>query len=245
MTTVIVTRPNTAIAQTAAVYSNAGFDVFQAACFAIKTSDSVQAQWLKAPVDVWVVLSVHALQHALLIAPDLMPEKETVVIAVGPAVEKAWRQHFNHAITSHPWMNSEGVIELLKETKPHAVKILTTGDGRELIKSHCMHEHISYAQINTYQRIPLPIDQHALQALYQNSADNQIILTATSSGILAQFMGQLSTDLHAMVLSQPVVVAANRIAAYAKELGFVDIHVATNPSDEAMCEALKQSKPDN
>ncbi len=242
MTTVIVTRPNTSIAQTTEVYTNAGFDVLQAACFSIKTSDSVQAQWLKAPADVWVILSVHALQHALLLAPDLMPEKETVVIAVGPAVEKAWRLHFDHVIASHPWMNSEGVIELLKESKPSAVKILTTGDGRDLIKSYCMHEHISYAQINTYQRIPLPIDQHALQALYQNTSNNQFILTATSNGILSQFMGQLSTELHAMIISKPIVVGAKRIAAYANELGFDDIHVAANPSDEAMCEAVKAVK---
>ncbi len=229
MTTVIVTRPNTSISQTAVVYTQAGFDVFQAACFAIKTSDSVH---------VWLILSVHALQHALLIAPDLIPAKETVVIAVGPAVERAWRRQFDHTITSHPWMNSEGVVELLKETRPKSVKILTTGGGRELIKSHCMQAHISYAQINTYQRIPLPIDQHALQTLYQNTSDNQVILTATSSGILSQLMVQLSTDLHAIILSQPVVVGAQRIAAYAKELGFVDIHVATNPSDEVMCEAV-------
>ncbi len=157
MTTVIVTRPNTSIAQTAAVYKQAGFDAFQAACFAIKTSDTVQPQWLTAPADIWIILSVHALQHALLIAPHLAPTKDTQVIAVGPAVEKAWQQHFDHAITSHPWMNSEGVIELLKQCKPSSVKILTTGDGRELIKRHCMNECISYAQINTYQRVPLTI----------------------------------------------------------------------------------------
>ena len=238
MTAVIITRPNASIGQTAEVYTQAGFDVFKAPCFAIKTSDSVQTQWLKAPADVWIVLSVHALHHALLIAPELMPAIDTRVIAVGPAVEKVWRKHFDHAITSHPWMNSEGVIELLKTSKPKSVKILTTGDGRELIKSHCMQQRISYAQINTYQRIPLTIDVSGLLDLYQSATDNPVILTATSSGILSQFMSQLPTDLHALVLSQPVVVGAQWIAAHAKEMGFVNIHLAASPSDQAMCAAV-------
>lgn len=238
MTTAIITRPNTSIAQTTEVYSNAGFEVFQAPCFAIKTSGSVQTQWLKAPADVWIVLSVHALQHALLIVPDLMLDIDTRVIAVGPAVEKAWNEHFDHAITSHPWMNSEGVIELLKKSKPNSVKIFTTADGRDLIKRHCMQAHISYAQINTYQRIPLTIDQAELRALYEHTTEKAVVLTATSSGILNEFMSQLSTDLQPKVLSQPVVVGAQRIAGLAEHLGFDDIHVATSPSDEDMCEAV-------
>lgn len=238
MTTAIITRPKSSIAQTTAVYKHAGIEVFQAPCFAIKTSDSVQPQWLKTPADVWIVLSVHALQHALIIAPDIAPAKDTRVIAVGPAVEKAWKKHFTHEITSHSWMNSEGVIELLKQLKPDSVKILTTGDGRDLIKRHCMQAHISYAQINTYQRTPLAIDQLGLQVLYKNNKNNPVVLTATSSGILSYFMTQLSTDLRAKVLSQPIVVGAQRIADAAEDLGFVDIRLAASPSDEAMCEVV-------
>lgn len=201
----------------------------------------MQPQWLKTPADVWIVLSVHALQHALIIAPDLAPAKDTRVIAVGPAVEKAWKKHFTHEVISHPWMNSEGVIELLKQHKPQSVKILTTGDGRDLLKRHCMQAHISYAQINTYQRIPLAIDQLGIQALYENDSNNSVILTATSSGILEHFISQLSTDLKAQVLSHPIVVGAQRIADVAEDLGFDDIRLAASPSDEAMCLKLKQS----
>ncbi len=238
MTTAIITRPKSSIAQTTAVYNDAGVEVFKAPCFAIKTSDSVQPQWLKIPAEIWIVLSVHALQHALIIAPDLAPTKDTRVIAVGPAVEKAWNKHFAHEISSHALMNSEGVIELLKQLKPKSVKILTTGDGRDLIKRHCMQAHISYAQINTYQRIPLAIDQPGLLSLYDNDKDNSVVLTATSSGILSYFMTQLSTDLQAKVLSRPIVVGAQRIADLAEALGFDDIHLAASPSDEAMCEAV-------
>jgi uroporphyrinogen-III synthase len=238
MTTAIITRPKSSIAQTTAVYNDAGVEVFKASCFAIKTSDSVQPQWLKMPADVWIILSVHALHHALRVAPDLAPTKDTQVIAVGPAVEKAWKKHFAHEITSHPLMNSEGVIELLKQLKPKSVKILTTGDGRDLIKRHCMQAHISYAQINTYQRIPLAIDQPGLLSLYENVKDNSVVLTATSSGILSYFMSQLSTELQTKILSQPIVVGAQRIAETADALGFDDIHLAASPSDEAMCEAV-------
>jgi uroporphyrinogen-III synthase len=137
-------------------------------------------------------------------------------------------------------MNSEGVIELLKKVKPTSVKILTTGDGRDVIKRYCMQAHISYAQINTYQRIPLIIDLAGLQTLYTNDTHKTVILTATSSGILAQFMSQLSDDLTAMVLAQPIVVGAQRIADLASNLGFGEIHVAASPSDAAMCAKVNE-----
>ncbi len=239
MTTAILTRPDTSIALTAETYSKAGLNVFQAPCFTIKTNDTVQPQWLQTPAEIWVILSVHGLKHALIIAPELAPTKETSVIAIGPAVEKAWKKHFDHDITSHPLMNSEGVVELLKQAKPSSVKILTTGDGRDVIKSHCMQHCISYAQLNTYQRIPLSIDHQALLELYQKKSNDEVVLTATSSGILKQFMSLLSTELHSTVLSQPLVVGAQRIADLAQELGFINIHLAASPSDEAMCEVTK------
>ncbi len=137
-------------------------------------------------------------------------------------------------------MNSEGVIELLQQLKPNSVKIITTGDGRDLIKRYCMQAHISYAQINSYQRIPLAIDQIEMQALYENETHKPVILTATSSGILSQFMLQLADELTAKVLAQPIVVGAQRIADLAKELGFGDIRLADSPSDEAMCEVVNK-----
>ncbi len=187
-----------------------------------------------------MILSVHALNHALLLAADLKPSDNTRVVAVGPAVANAWKQHFEHSIEYHPLMNSEGVIELLKKIKPSSVKILTTGDGRDVIKRYCMQAHISYAQINSYQRIPLAIDQIEMQALYENETHKPVILTATSSGILSQFMLQLADELSAKVLAQPIVVGAQRIADLAKELGFGDIRLADSPSDEAMCEVVNK-----
>ena len=238
MTTVIITRPKISIKQSTDVYKRAGFDVFQAPCFDFITNDSIQAEWLKAPADVWIVLSVHALKHALLIAPELKPEKDTQVIAVGPAVEKAWQKQFSHPISSHPLMNSEGVIELLKADKPNSVKILTTRGGRNLIKQHCMNECISYAQFNTYKRLPSAIDQEGLIEWYQNPDIKPLVLTLTSSGILKQFMAHLAKELNETVLSNPVVVGAQRIADLAEELGFLDIYLAENPSDESMCAAV-------
>ncbi len=237
MTTVILTRPQTSLEQTAAVYQQAGFDVFLAPCFAIQTNPSVQGKWLQSHADVWVILSVNALEHALLIAPDWQPETNTPVIAVGPAVVKAWQQHFNHPIASHPQMNSEGVIELIQQLKPDSIKILTASSGRDLIKKYCMQQRISYSQINTYERVPLSLENSALNALLKNM--DAVVLTATSVGILQHFMGQIDTLNAAQILDLPLVVASDRIKEAAQELGFTDIHVAANPSDGAMCEAVE------
>ncbi len=238
MTAVIITRPQLSIKAAADTYKKAGFDVYASPCFTIETNHSIQPQWLHIEADVWVILSVHALNHALLLAADLKPSDNTRVVAVGPAVVNAWKQHFEHPIDYHPLMNSEGVIETLKQLKPQSVKILTTLGGRDLIKTHCMAERISYSQINTYIRKEMPIDQVGLHALYDDCKKSSV-LTATSSGILLYFMSQLSNSLQAQVSSHPVVVGAQRIADLANEMGFKNIHLAANPSDQAMCDAVK------
>jgi uroporphyrinogen-III synthase len=234
MPTVIVTRPKPALDQATKIYQKAGFAVFPAPCFEIQTNSSIQATWLKAESDVWLVLSVHALTHALLIAPDLQPLATTQVIAVGPAVVKAWKKIFDHPITSHPLMNSEGVIDLLKVYQPKSVKILTTSEGRNLIKSYCMDQAISYSQFNTYQRVSLHINQTELAELYEDKNHEKVILSATSGGILQHFINQCSAELKSQVLSSPLVVGAQRIADLAQELGFSEIYLAENPSNEAM-----------
>ncbi len=239
MTAVIITRPQLSIKAAADTYKKAGFDVYTSPCFAIETNHSIQPQWLHIEADVWVILSVHALNHALLLAADLKPSDNTRVVAVGPAVANAWKQHFEHSIEYHPLMNSEGVIETLKQLKPQSVKILTTLGGRDLIKTHCMTEKISYSQINSYHRIMLPIELDGLGRLFNKRAGNTVVLTATSSGILSYFMSQLSLDLRTQFLSQPLVVGAQRIADLANEMGFKRIHLAANPSDQAMCDAVK------
>jgi len=237
MVAVILTRPQGSVEQTAAVYQQAGFDVFLAPCFDIQTNSSVQTKWLHTPADVWVILSVHALQHALLIDPDLCPETHTKVIAVGPAVVNAWQQHFNHPIHSHPNMNSEGVIELIKQENPRAVKILTTGGGRDLLRSYCMQQRISYSQINTYERRPLVIENKAVNKLFQQAKPP--VLTATSVGILQHFMSQLDADNAAKIKTSPLVAGSQRIQQAAQDMGFNHIHVAEDPSDVAMCEAVQ------
>ncbi len=238
MTTVILTRPVPAIQCAKEVYQKAGFTVFEAPVFDIKTNPSVKPQWLGLAADVWIILSVNALNHALKINPDLKPEKNTHVIAVGPAVKKAWSQQFDHPISHHPLMNSEGVVELMQEKKPKSVKILTTDGGRELIKTHCMRNSISYIQINCYIRVPLTIDLDGLRQLYKNN--NDIILCATSSDILTEFTQQLPNDLLSQILATQLIVGAKRIAELAQEFGFSDIHLAASPKDEAMSVAVTE-----
>lgn len=231
-TTVIVTRPAPVVDTTATVYEAAGFKVLKAPCFDILTNSSIKAEWLYLKADVWVILSVNALNHALKIAPDLVPPTGTKVIAVGPAVAAAWERRFNHSINYHPMMNSEGVIELLKVSKAQSVKTITTGGGRDLIKKYCMDQAISFNQINSYVRVPLAVDVTAINALLE--ASNEVVLTATSSDILNHFVAQLPASLKHKILNMRLLVGAKRIAQRASELGFVDVSSAASPSDQSM-----------
>lgn len=236
MTTIILTRPKPSIPKAKEIYQQAGFNVFEASVFDIQTNASVKPEWLEFKTDVWVILSVNALEHALKIKPDLQPDSDTQVIAVGPAVEQAWQKQFNHPITHHPLMNSEGVIELLKTISPKSVKILTTSEGRNLIKAHCMNNSISYIQINSYVRIDIEIDTEGLSKLVAD--ENRIVLTFTSSDILNKFMSQIPSRLLKKVLSQPIVVGAERIKKTAENLSFRKIFVAKSAATHDMAEAI-------
>ncbi len=232
MKTVIITRPQHQIESSRRVYEASGLAVFSAPCFELQSNPMVEPDWLHLPADVWVILSVPALQHALLLAPSWQPPATARVIGVGPAVEQAWEAHFTQPIETHPLMNSEGVIALLQNPQPASVNILTTGAGRSLLKTHCLSAGISYTQINTYVRHPLALDVVGLRALY---ASEPPVLTATSVGILHQLMAQLDGALKDQVKASPLVVGAPRIADAAAELGFTQVFCADNPSDEAMC----------
>ncbi|WP_223787317.1 uroporphyrinogen-III synthase [Marinicella meishanensis] len=240
MTTVIITRPQPVVAQAAAVYQAAGLQAVQAPCFDVVTNPSVRAEWLRLPADVWVILSVHAMTHALQLAPDWQPPAATRVIAVGPAVVQAWQQRFSHPIDCHPAMNSEGVIELLQAAQPQSVKILTTLGGREAIRQHCMADAISYHQVNTYLLAPLPVEA-ALRPAFDDPS-NAPVLTATSVGILQQLQASLSESLWAMVLTWPLVVGSKRIAQAAEQMGFSVIKQAASPRDAHMCQAVLAAK---
>lgn len=240
MTTVAVTRPKPAVDNSATVYREAGFDTLLAPCFDVVTNPSVRPDWLQIPADVWIILSVHALQHALLIDPAWHPPKQVRVIAVGPAVVKAWQAQFGHPIESHPMMNSEGVIELLRQDPPQSVKILTTHGGRETIRSHCLGQAISYHQINSYHLQPLAVDFTAVFTL--TAGGEAVVLTATSVGILQQLHASIPQSQRSVVCSWPLVVGSMRIAQAAEQLGFTAVHTAASPRDADMCQAVASFK---
>ena len=236
MATAILTRPVNRIGQTAEVYQAAGIEVLQAPVFDIRPNTMVRPEWLLMPAETWVILSVHALHCARQLAPTFKPAENTRVIAVGPAVARAWKQCFDHPIEHHRLMNSEGVIALLKEHAGQSVKILTNRDGRGLVKQHCMAAGVSYQQINVYERHRCSLDVQALDLLYSTAAP---VLTATSADILQVFVAQLSQQTLLLAQQSPLVVGAKRIATVAEQLGFQQVILADSPADAAMCAAVQ------
>lgn len=229
--TIIITRPKPAIAEAQKVYANAGFETLAMPCFDVVTNPSIQPHWLNQSADVCVFLSVHALVHTVRINPEWQPSVSSQVIAIGPAVERAWQRHFDSPIQTHPWTNSEGVIELLKLRQPNSIQIFTTQGGRDLIQSHCMHQQISYTQFNTYLRVPLALDVAALERACDQG---EVVMTATSAGVLQHLKSQVPAYLFERLFEQKLVVGSERIAMRAKSMGFEQVLVAANASDSAM-----------
>ncbi len=233
----ILTRPRSKMAQALAEYQAHGWSCVEAPCIDTITTPGLKAEWLtsaqQAPC--LVVLSSHALQHALKIKPDFRVEDPSRVIAVGPAVKQAWHDAFGQSITDAGG-DSEAVIEVITQRQVARLCVLTAAGGRELIKSHALKNRISYQQINCYQRIGLPLDVQLWRTTLQQG---DVVLTATSGQIIQHIKQKLPDDLWLSLTKQAVVVPSKRLVSVARQAGFTDVVLAADASNPSMLAAIE------
>ncbi|MCF6301435.1 MAG: uroporphyrinogen-III synthase, partial [Proteobacteria bacterium] len=178
--------------------------------------------------------------HAMQIKPDFKVSEKTKVLAIGPAVKNYWKKHFETEIFLPSKSNSESIIELLSTLLPvDRVSILTAAGGRNLIKKYCISRQISFSQINTYQRKPLPLDENRLLDFIK--LNGEIFLTASSCQIIDHLQQNLSKPTWRQLIQSKLVCGSVRIAKYAKSQGFNQALVANSPANKDMIQAIREN----
>jgi len=234
MTTVILTRPDHRINEAQEIYQAANLKTLAMPCFAVQTNTEVGPEELAMAerTPLLMILNSNAIKHTLLLKPDFTLSQETMVIGVGTGVADYWQRHFDQPILTPASQDSAGLIALLEHHQPKELVILTAAGGLDLVRRYCIENQIHYRQINTYQRIPLPLDFSPLEALLKNR--EKVVLTATSGLVLQHFWQQCPPGLQPLLLLQPLICGAARIAGIATNLGFRSVTTADSPSNEEM-----------
>lgn len=237
MTTVILTRPDHRIKEAEGLYQAANLTTLAMPCFAVQTNTEVGPEELALAerTPLLMILNSNAVKHTLLLKPDFTLSQQTMVIGVGTAVADYWQRHFDQPILTPVSQDSAGLIALLEHHQPTELVILTAAGGLDLVRRYCIEKQIHYRQINSYQRIPLPLDFASLEKLLED--DGNIVLTVTSGLILQHFWQQCPEDLKSLLQVQPVVCGATRITEIATDLGFHSVITADSPGNEDMLAA--------
>ncbi len=233
---VIITRPKPKITNTIKYYQQLGLSCFQAPCIDVITAPGLKSTWLELAqkTTCLIVLSSHAIEHALRVKKDFFVEDPGVVIAVGAAVQREWKKRFGQDIINAGG-NSEAVIKQIQQRKVNHICVLTAAGGREKIKQYALENRINLTQINCYQRKKLPLDLLCWHLLVNK---HMTVLTATSGEILQHIEESLDPQDWQILLKRPVVVGSSRIGQLAEKQGFLKVIVAQSPSNQDMAKAV-------
>lgn len=191
-----------------------------------------------AGAKVHIFVSRAAVAAALAWAPAQIAAAQTR-IAVGRATAAALQQHGMPA-TSAPGgsEDSDGVLALapLQQVRGMRIAIWAAPGGRERIADLLVQRGAQVRVVCIYRRLPARPSPPALRRL--RDADDRIVLTATSNALLDALDQVLQRDRLTALRAQPLIVASERIAGRARELGFERIRVAAGASAQALIASL-------
>jgi uroporphyrinogen-III synthase len=195
---------------------------------------------LSATYDLAIFVSVNAVQHGIALFAD---QPDIKLAAIGRATAAALKAAQRPAhIVPDAESNSETLLahpELTGATLRRAVIVRGDG-GRELLRETLIARGIEVHSCEVYRRAVPNISPAALAALEQHWADNGIdAVTLTSVETLQNLLRLLSARSRAWLHTATLIVASERIARAARELGLAGPIVnARGADDEAMLGAL-------
>lgn len=135
-------------------------------------------------------------------------------------------------------MSSEGLLALpaLQEISGQRVLIVKGEGGRDLLRQNLCDRGARVQELATYRRCCPRLPEGELAARIRDQ-DCRVLLISSGEG-LHNMVSLLGEQELAWVREISLVAPGHRVAAAARELGFTDVHVAANATDEAMLSAL-------
>jgi len=243
---VLVTRPAGQAAGLCRLVEDAGFEAVLLPAIEIREAADLGAlQALSASLhtyDLAVFISVNAVTRGLdyILARRDWP-KQVKIATVGASSADALRGYglAPDLVPAHRF-HSEALLALdeLQDMHGKRVVILRGNGGRELLHDTLRARGAMVEYVEVYRRACPEIDPQLMRSLLRPGALD--VVTVTSNETLENLFAMAGHEGWPLLRTLPLVVASERQALLAQELGFEHTAmVAENAGDAALLEALK------
>lgn len=193
--------------------------------------------------DLAVFISVNAVNRGLdyILARRDWPQ-QVKVAAVGASSAAALREHglAPDLVPVHQY-NSEALLALdeLQDMQGRRVVILRGNGGREQLRDTLRARGAQVDYVEVYRRVCPATDTQLMRSLLQPGALD--VITVTSNETLQNLFSMAGGGGQPQLRTLPLVVASERQAQLAQQLGFEHAAlVAENAGDAAIVEAVKK-----
>ena len=187
-------------------------------------------------VSVSAVISLqNQLDAALLQAP---------LFAVGQTTATALQRWLGREVSVPDDQRSEGLLQLpqLQQVTSKQIVVVRGNAGRELIKQSLVARGASVRYVQSYKRLPLPLDGTLLCQQWQLAGIRCIV--ATSNEILQLLFSLVPKVHHHWLAQRDFILVSPRMQDSALALGIAEQHItlADNANDWALLSAISQLK---
>ncbi len=187
--------------------------------------------------DLLIFVSANAVRYAFPLMPDDIP-LDLPIAAIGQATARALDE-IGLTPTLMPDKNpdSEGLLNLpaLQQVHHQRITIVRGNGGRETLKATLQARGATVEYIEVYRRRRPQPNPANLIANWPKMVD---VVTVTSGEILQNLQAILGPSGTELLKNTPMLVASQRIAKQAEQLGCQHIHIAQSALDQDMLETL-------
>ena len=164
------------------------------------------------------------------------------LLAVGATTASALERSCGHPVTAPLDQRSEGVLGLpqLQNVAGKEVVIVRGNGGRELIKQGLLARGAKVTYVQSYKRVPLPLDGQRLSDQWRQQQIQCIVVT--SNEILSLLLQSLPATAQPWLAQRQWIMVSQRMAetAIANGIPFSNISLAASANDQALLEAICQ-----
>lgn len=164
------------------------------------------------------------------------------LLAVGATTASALERSCGHPVVAPLDQRSEGVLALpqLQDVANRDIVIIRGNGGRELIKQGLLARGAKVSYVQSYKRVPLPLDGQRLSDQWRAQQIQCIVVT--SNEILSLLLTSLPDVALPWLQQRQWIMVSQRMAETAVAMGIpaTNIVLAASANDQALLDAICQ-----
>ena len=239
---ILLTRP---LLQVSALQSMVNDNGHQSILFPTLEIKALKATPLHQQYNAVIFISANAVEYGVTILEKLNLQ-HCQIFAVGAATANRITHHgFKVDAYPSPQASSEALLSLneVRQLQNQNILIFRGKGGRETLKEGLVKQNNQVEYVEVYERVECKTTQLHKDSLQQLSSGQDFIVTITSVESLSAMVNLIrKIDGNSLnkLLKNPLIVLSDRIAVFAKSVGFLQVYVALQPNDSAIVENIHQ-----